>query len=61
MAMATVPYRLQIFLDDDVRQALKNVAHKEKTSMQQLVAAWLVDLLRARPEGQHLPPPDKPA
>ena len=58
--MVTTPYKLQIFLDLEVRDALKDVAHTEKTSMQQLVTTWLVDLLRARPEGQHLPPPDKP-
>ena len=60
MAMATVPYRLQIFLDDDVRKVLKRVAALKDTSMQQLVTAWLVEKLRTEPEGQHLPPPDKP-
>ena len=60
MAMATAPYRLQIFLDLAMRKALRDVAHKEETSMQQLVTAWLWDKLQEYPEGQHLPPPDKP-
>ena len=54
MMAATAPYRLQIFLPDDVREALREVAHKERTSQQKLVLAWLIEKLQQYPEGQAL-------
>lgn len=40
------PYRLQIFIQDtEMREAMREVAHREKTSLQQLtVALWLTKL-----------------
>jgi hypothetical protein len=51
MMAATAPYRLQIFLPDDVREALREVAHKERISQQKLVLSWLVEKLQGYPEG----------
>lgn len=54
MMAATSPYRLQIFLPDDVREALREVAHTERTSQQKLVLAWLIEKLQTYPEGKEL-------
>lgn len=54
MMAATAPYRLQIFLPDDVREALREVAHKERISQQKLVLSWLIEKLQQYPEGRHL-------
>ena len=54
MMASSAPYRLQIFLPDAVREALRDVAFKERTSQQKLVLAWLIDKLQQYPEGQHL-------
>ena len=43
------PYRLQIFLPDAMRNALRDIAHEERTSMQQLVAGWLLGKIRSYP------------
>lgn len=42
------PYRLQIYLDPEVRDALRAVAFAEKTSLQALVTQWLVERLQAQ-------------
>lgn len=55
--MATAPYRLQIFLADDVREALREVAHQQKTSIQKLVTRWLIEKLREYPAGEELEVP----
>jgi hypothetical protein len=60
MMASTAPYRLQIFLDPEVRRVLREVAHQENTSIQKLVTAWLIDKLREHPAGHHLDPPEKP-
>ena len=49
------PYRLQIFLPNEVREALRDVAHKERISLQRLVLTWLVEKLQSYPEGVLLP------
>jgi len=54
MMAATVPYRLQIFLPDDVREALREVSHAEHVSQQKLVLSWLIEKLKQYPQGQHL-------
>lgn len=54
MMASSAPYRLQIFLPDEVREALRAVAYKERTSQQKLVLAWLVEKLQAYPEGRDL-------
>jgi hypothetical protein len=56
--MATAPYRLQIFLADDVRKALRDVAHEHDISMQKLVTRWLIEKLKEFPAGQALEFPD---
>lgn len=43
------PYRLQVFLPDDIRAALRDIAHEERTSIQQLVAHWLLERIRHYP------------
>ena len=45
------PYRLQIYLEPEVRDALRAVAFAEKTSLQALVTKWLVERLQATPQG----------
>jgi hypothetical protein len=54
MMASTAPYRLQIFLPDDVREALREVAHRERVSQQRLVLSWLIEKLQQYPEGEHL-------
>lgn len=54
MMASPAPYRLQIFLPDAVREALREVAHKERTSQQKLVLAWLIEKLKTYPEGVEL-------
>jgi hypothetical protein len=44
------PYRLQIFLEYDVRDALKDIAHEERTSLQELVSEWLLDKIHDYPQ-----------
>ena len=44
------PYRLQIFLEDDVRDALRDIAHEERTSLQQLISEWLLDKIHEYPQ-----------
>jgi hypothetical protein len=60
--MATSPYKLQIFVPDEaVREAMKEVVHREKTSLQKLtVDLWLAKL-HEYPEFQHLALGDKKA
>ena len=59
MMASTAPYRLQVFLPDDVREALREVAHKERTSQQRLVLAWLIEKLKTYPEGADLQQEDE--
>lgn len=54
MMASTTPYRLQIFLPDEVREALRAVAYQEHTSQQKLVLTWLIDKLKTYPDGAHL-------
>ena len=55
------PYRLQIYLDPEVRDALRAVAFAEHTSLQALVTRWLVERLQATPQGLGLAnPADEP-
>lgn len=46
MAATTLPYKLQVFMSDDLRFALKGLAHDEHTSLQNLVIAALELALR---------------
>lgn len=56
--MALSPYRLQIFIpDEEMREAIKEVAHREKTSVQKLVFRLLLDKLHEYPEYQHIEAP----
>ena len=48
------PYRLQIYLDPEVREALRAAAFAENTSLQALVTQWLVERLQATPQGKAL-------
>lgn len=48
------PYRLQIYLDPEVREALRAVAFAQHTSLQALVTQWLVERLQRLPEGAAL-------
>jgi len=57
---APVPYKLQILLDSDIRKALRDVAHQHDTSIQKLVATWLIAKLKEYPAGQHLELPAQP-
>lgn len=41
MAATTLPYKLQVFMSDDLRYALKSMAYEEHTSLQKLVIAAL--------------------
>jgi hypothetical protein len=41
MAAMTLPYKLQVFMSDDLRHALKMMAYEEHTSLQKLVIAAL--------------------
>lgn len=41
MATTTLPYKLQVFVPDDLRHALKSMAYEEHTSLQRLVIAAL--------------------
>lgn len=59
MMASTAPYRLQIFLDAEVRKALRVVALQEDTSMQKLVTYWLIEKLREYPAGEQLELPEK--
>ena len=53
--MTTSPYRLQIFVPDpDVREALKEISHREKTSLQKLIMGMLLDKLDTYPEYEKL-------
>jgi hypothetical protein len=44
------PYRLQIFLESEVRDALKDIAHEERTSLQDLISEWLLDKIHEYPQ-----------
>lgn len=55
MMASAAPYRLQIFLPDDVREALREAAYTERLSIQKLVTAWLIEKLQETPAGQRLP------
>lgn len=58
--MALSPYRLQIFVpDEEMREAIKDVAHREKTSVQQLVLRILLDKIHEYPEYQHIELPSR--
>ena len=58
--MATTPYRLQIFVpDEEMREAMKDVAHREKSSLQQLTMELWLAKLHEYPEYQHLTLPEK--
>ena len=48
------PYRLQIFLPETMRDALRDIAHEERMSLQQLVAGWLLEKIRANPRYENL-------
>jgi hypothetical protein len=52
--MVTTPYKLQIFIPEDMREALREVAHQEKTSLQKLITKWLLECLQKHPTGQTL-------
>lgn len=41
MASVPMPYKLQIFVSQDLRRDLKDLAHKKNTSLQKLVVALL--------------------
>ena len=60
MMASSAPYRLQIFLDPAMRKALREAAHQEETSMQQLVTYWLFEKLKDHPAGKHLRLPEQP-
>ena len=55
--MMTAPYRLQIFLPDDIRDALKDIAHREKISLQKMTLQILLDKVHEYPEYAHIPSP----
>lgn len=54
MATSLSPYRLQILLPAEVREALRAAAYHDRTSQQKLVLAWLIDKLKHYPEGAQL-------
>lgn len=53
-----LPYKLQIFFPEEMRVALKKVAHRHETSVQKLVVSWLREKLSQEPEGRNLPAED---
>ena len=58
--MATTPYRYQIFVPDEaVREAMKDVAHREKKSLQQLTLELWYAKLHEYPEYQNLVLPER--
>ena len=44
------PYRLQVFLPFPLRDALRDIAHEERTSLQKLIAAWLLERATTYPK-----------
>ena len=40
------PYKMQIFVSDDLRRELKAAAHRNETTLQDLVVTWLHERLR---------------
>ena len=52
--MTLSPYRLQIFVPEDMREALKEVVHREKTSLQKLTVELLLSKLHEYPEYEHI-------
>ena len=56
--MTLSPYRLQIFVpDEELREAIKEIAHRQKTSVQKLVTRLLVEEAHKYPEYRHIAPP----
>lgn len=49
------PYRFQMYMPEDVRDVLREVAHRERLSMTELVYTWIVERLRTYPDGATLP------
>jgi hypothetical protein len=49
--LVSTPYKLQIFLPEDIREALKQIARRKHVSLQQLVCAYLEDIVVHAPEG----------
>lgn len=57
---AHTPYRLQIFVpDEEAREAMKDVAHREKKSLQQLTLELWYAKLHEYPEYQHFQLPER--
>lgn len=54
MMAATRQVRFQVLITEDVRDALRDVAFEERTSMQQIAARLLRDYVRRYPKWQHL-------
>lgn len=48
------PYRFQMYMPEDVRDALRDVAHRERASMTELVYTWIVEKIQTYPEGEKL-------
>lgn len=56
--MAAAPYRLQVFLTDELRDVLRDIAHRERISQQKLVVQWLTEKAKSYLEGASLPDPE---
>lgn len=48
MATISLPYKLQVFIPDDLRQDLKDLAHAQKVTLQELVNTALRDTVKDR-------------
>lgn len=52
-----VPYRFQMYMEDELRDELREIAHDERTSMNKLVEDVLRTFVQAKkaPKGGHDP------
>lgn len=53
------PYRFQMYMPEEMRDALREVAHRKKTSMNALVYGWIAEKLQAEQQ-YDAPPKAKP-
>ena len=56
--MMAAPYRLQVLLPDDLREAIREIAHQQRLSQQKLIVQWLTEKAQEHSAGQHLAAPE---
>lgn len=52
-----IPYKLQIFVDDDTRKALKDIAYHEETTLQRVAETALEEYLARKRGAMQSPTP----